>query len=163
MESMTLYQAIQLAVITEQNGQSFYAILAKRFEKDPDVADIFQRLSNDEIAHEATFRKLLERTPKDEKPIDYEKFAYLRALSVSKFFKEGAFKNLDHIRTAEDALSTALNFEKSTKMYYEGLREVLGDEKVLLEAIEEERGHVTALMKVILTNAKFRSLADNWP
>ena len=160
---MTLRKALQLAVATENNGIKFYERLAKRFEDNQDVASIFTRLAKDEIAHESEFNKLLDNITED-KPLDQdpEQYDYLRATSISEFFRSDIFDKIDQITDPTDALIMALNFEKSTKMYYEALALTIGESPELQELINHEKGHVTALMKVILTDAKFRTLADSW-
>ncbi len=164
MNDPTLKQVLQLAVINEQNGERFYQGLALRYRNDPEVHRIFKRLADDEAAHEAQFQKLMDAAEED-KPADriYEQADYLRALSISKFFKKDAFKDLDAIKSPEDALVNALEFEKSTLFYYQGVAEVFGDTPELKALIQAEKEHVTTLMKAILTEARFRTLADNWP
>ena len=73
------------------------------------------------------------------------------------------FNNLDDIKDVQDALVNALDFEKASKVYYEAMAELIGDSPQLLEIINAEKEHINALMRVILTNAKFRGLADMWP
>ena len=158
----TLRKAVQMAVATEQNGMKFYEGLAAKFADDQEVSAIFTRLAKDEKIHEAQFKKILEQTPEGEIEGDEDQFAYLRAMSMSRFFSGETYNDLAKVDTAEDALFEALEFEKSTKAYYDAMTHFVGKAGQLEAIIEEEKKHITALMKVVLTGARFRGLADRW-
>ena len=158
----TLRKAVQMAVATEQNGIKFYEALAAKFADDPEVGEIFARLAKDEKIHEAQFKKIAEQTPEGEISQDDDQFAYLRAMSMSRFFAGETYNDLTNVETAEDALFEALEFEKSTKAYYDAMTHFVGKAPQLEAIIAEEKKHITALMKVVLTGARFRGLADRW-
>ena len=65
-------------------------------------------------------------------------------------------------RTPQDTLENAFSLEKATLLFYEALLDTLGDDASLSAIIQAEKEHVVALMKVILTGAKFRGLGDKW-
>ncbi len=162
MESISLRKCLNLAVVTEQVGARFYDRMARRFADNPDVGPVFAQLSRDEAAHEAQFKILLEEAPEEEVPGDFETRMVLRATAISEFFSQDAFRAFDNIESPRDALAKALSLEKSTLFYYLSLREAIGAQPQLDELIQAERGHVATLMKVILTGADFRGLADQW-
>ncbi len=160
-----LRKAVDLAVITEQNGRQYYQRLAKRFDDEPELGRIFAQLARDEELHEQQFRRLRDGLPAEEpgekqaKPFGAN---YLRAISLSKFFSAGAFDRTEEISEPKDALIQALELEKATKFYYHELAEQLDDSGALDEIIAEERRHIETLLKVILTDARFRGLFDQW-
>ena len=160
-EDFTLRESIQLAVTTEQIGRKFYERLARKFADDKAVADLFARLAEDEKAHEKQFKLLLDRVPQeDNQPERFEVYEFLRATAISEFFRKDYFKRLDEISTPAEALGNALEFEKTTFLYYQAIRDVLGDSEELDAIIETERHHVMAIAQVFLTDSRFRAFID---
>ena len=161
LEEPTVRKSIELAIRTENIGAKFYEELAERFKDEAEIRDIFARLAEDEMTHEKQFSKLLETAPGDEKfgPGQQE---YLKAASISEFFKTDAFKGIAKIAKPEEAIQRAFRFEKSTLFYYQALKDVIGESKELDAIINAEKLHMTNLMKVILNNAKFRGTLDTF-
>ncbi len=161
MENLTLRKAIEIAVATEELGAKRYQELAKKWAGEAEVASLFQRLAEDEASHEAQFRALLKQVPEGKKDLgDDENGLLLRAAATAQFLDKKALE--EAVETPVDALAKALAFERSTLFYYQSIKEVLGESPQLEEMIQAEKAHVTALMKVILSDAKFRGLADPW-
>ena len=165
MQELTLRRTVELAVDTEQRGQCVYNGLADKFSDDAEMSAIFARLAKDEQMHEAQFKQILETIPEGDEPvqIDADSETYIRATALSMFLKYEVFNNLDDIEGIQDALINALDFEKASKVYYEAMAELHGDSPQLDAIIKAEREHINALMRVILTDAKFRGLAEMWP
>jgi rubrerythrin len=161
LEEPTLRKAVELAVQTEQIGKKFYEELSQKFESEKEVHEIFTQLASDEKVHENQFKALLEKLTGDDKIAEKHQ-DYIKAASVSDFFQTDAFDNITKIDSAGQALNRAFNFEKTTLLYYEALRDVLGDSQELNQIIEAEKKHMTNLMKVIINDAKFRGLQDDW-
>lgn len=161
MEKLTLRKAIEIAVATEELGAKHYQELAQKFAGKSDVASVFSQLAEDEVAHEAQFKALLKEVPEEKRSTDDdEQGLLLRAAATSQFFDKKALE--EGVETAADALAKALAFERSTLFYYQSIKEVLGESPQLDEMIQAEKSHVTILMKVILSDAEFRGLADPW-
>jgi rubrerythrin len=162
-EKFTLREAVELAITTEQLGANFYNGMERKFSDDNELKDIFARLAKDEKAHEAQFKTILKSVPED-KPEEqrYELYQFLRATAISEFFRSDSFKDTDAIKDKTEALGRAFAFEKATHQYYQAMRDVIGESSELDAIIEAEKNHVVTLMKVILTDAKFRSLSDKW-
>jgi rubrerythrin len=160
---VSLQQVLELAVATEARGAQYYQQLSEKFSSEQEVAAIFARLSQDERSHEATFRKLLAGAPPD-KSVAPEDDSYLplRAAATSDFFQAETLSDLSRLQTAADALTHALQFEKATLFYYQAAKDALGVGAELDELIAAERAHMTALMRTIISDAKFRGLADPW-
>lgn len=162
-QDLTLRECIQLAVTTEEIGRKFYERLARKFADDKDVAGVFSQLAEDEKAHEKQFKLLLEKVPKEElQPERYELHQFLRATAISEFFRKDYFARADEISTPADALGQALAFEKETLLYYQAIRDVLGENKQLDAIIKTERNHVMAISRILVTDARFRGLSDSF-
>jgi rubrerythrin len=161
-EDFTLRESIQLAVTTEQLGRRFYEGLARKFADDRVVADVFTRLAEDEKGHEKQFELLLDTVPQEEnQPERFEVYQFLRATAISEFFRKDYFMRLDEISTPAEALGKALEFEKTTFLYYQALRDVLGESEELDAIIETERHHVIALAQIFVTDSRFGAVSDS--
>jgi rubrerythrin len=166
IEDITLKKCIEFAVVTEENGAKFYNHLAKKFASNREIGDLFASLARDEQVHKEQFSEYLQNLPEEvgvsEAP---EQIGYLRAMAVSEFFSpyQGPFVDVEKIENRDDALEKAFELEKATLGYYHAIQDVLGEQPALTRVIEAEKSHVTRLMKVMITGAKFRSLQDPWP
>lgn len=162
-EGLTLRKAIQLAITTEQLGADFYKRMEKKFGGQNNLKEIFAQLAKDEIAHEAQFKTILKNTPEDEnEKQQYELYQFLRATAISEFFRKDYFTKMKEITGADEALGKALAFEKSTLQFYQAISDIIGESESLDTIIKAERNHVLALMKIIVSDAKFRGLGDKW-
>jgi rubrerythrin len=159
LDNPTIQKSIELAIKTEEIGAKFYDELAERFKDEPEIRDIFAQLAKDEKTHEKQFKELLGKAPKD-KDIDPEREVYLKAASVSEFFKTDAFKGIAKVEKPEEVIQRAFRFEKSTLFYYYALKDVIGESEELDAIIKMEKQHMTNLMKVMLNDAKFRGTLD---
>jgi len=165
IEDITLKSSLEFAVKTEEIGSEFYDRLAKRFGEHKEIAEIFSRLSKDEQVHRRQFSELLKSAPDEAGATSSpEKREYVKAMSISEFFspKRGPFANVDAIKDRDDALEKAFGLEKATLGFYEAVQDTLGESETLSKVIEAEKGHIVALMKVMVAGAKFRSLQDQW-
>ena len=166
LNKATLRNSIELAVTTEELGASFYKTLADRFQDNSEISELFSILARDEETHEAQFRVLLKKVPANEKEQvgSEEKYQYLAAAAMSEFFsgEEGAMKDIDKIKTRDDALARAFALEKASLLYYHAMEDVLGEEEILKAIIGAEKSHLVSVMKYLMTGAKMRGLSDNW-
>ncbi len=165
IENITAAKCLEFAIKTEEMGAELYQRLAKKFSSDRELSELFEGLGCDEAQHGERFRALGERTlPRFcDQRIPIEQQNYLRAMSISDVFatKELA-RDVESIRSREDALERALNLEKATLGYYQAVREILGEDEVLDSLIAIEKSHVVKVMQLMLTGAKFRGLSDNY-
>ena len=165
LDKATLRNSIELAVTTEKLGASFYKTLAERFQDNSEISELFSILARDEEAHEVQFKALLNKVPANEKEQgSEEKYQYLAAAAMSEFFsgEEGAMKDIDKIKTPDDALARAFALEKASLLYYHAMEDVLGEDKILKAIISAEKNHLVSVMKYLITGAKMRGLSDNW-
>jgi rubrerythrin len=165
LEELTLRKTIQFAVATEEIGAKFYHRMALKFSDEPEVAEVFAQLSRDEQVHQQQFGRLLERVPASfDDQVEYERAQYLRAMAVSEFFgRTGPLQDTDRIQDSAQALAYALGLERAALGYYLAIREQIGESPELETIIATEKQHMTQLMKIITTGAKFRSLQEEWP
>ena len=157
----TLRKSIELAIETEKIGAKYYQELTEKFEKDSVIRDIFAQLARDEKTHEQQFTEILKTLPSEGK-IDPRQQSYLKAASISEFFKTDTFKGIAKAESSAEVMRRAFNFEKSTLFFYSAIREIIGKSEPLDKIIEAEKLHMTNLMKVILEDAKFRGLQDTF-
>jgi rubrerythrin len=165
LEDLTVRKAVEFAITVEELGETNYRRLAKKFGDDPKMAELFGGLADDEAIHRKQFTKLLDEAEKvDDDKLDYERKQYLRAMSISEFFSKnyGPFKDADKFDRAADALQAAFELEKSLVNFYTAMRDILGDNPILEEIIGSEKKHTVAVMKLMMTDAKYRTLEDPW-
>jgi rubrerythrin len=165
IEGLTLHKAVEFAVKTEELGQRIYRKLAARFEDEREIAEIFDKLAQDEARHEKQFRSLLPQVSQDEGISNQEaRHEYLHAMSLSQFFRgEGSlFGGYEDIGDRTDALVRAFELEKATVQYYQAIEELLGENETLSTIIAAEKDHMMRLLQVLMADAKFRGLADDF-
>jgi rubrerythrin len=165
IEGMTLHQAVEFAIKTEELGQRVYRKLADRFADEREIAEIFATLAQDEARHEKQFRNLLPRVPPDEGISNQDaRSEYLRAMSLSQFFmgKGHLFGAYEEIGDRTGALVRAFELEKATVQYYQAIEQVLGENETLGEILAAEKEHMMRLLRVLMADAKFRGLADDF-
>jgi rubrerythrin len=158
---ITLRQAIEHAVKTEQRGAAYYQRMAKTFADNQAVADVFTQLAKDEEEHGSEFSQLLSQVPGGEET-DSEALQMVQAAGLTGELDADNLDKPEDITSPKDALLKALSFERSTLFYYQSLKEALGDSPQLQALISAEKSHVLVLMKVLVTDADFRGLGDRW-
>lgn len=165
LEDPTLRKAVEFAVETEKLGAMFYERMADKLRDEGEVGEIFKTLAKDEFAHGKQFQLLLETLPEGEgiSNLD-EHLALLRLLSRSEFFvgESGLSRNIDAIKTREDALERAFHLEKDTLAYYRELQDILGENKILSSIIQAEKSHLSKVGEYLITGAKMRGLKDKF-
>ncbi len=148
MKEPTVQKSLELAAETERQGARFYSKMAKRFADTGDVAAVFEQLAADEVVHEKKFEALLAGAPED--PITAHQFdrdQYLRAVAISEFIKAEHFVDIDKVETVQAALNHAIGMEKSTLVFYYGLKDEIGGHEGLEAIITEEKNHIVTLTK----------------
>jgi rubrerythrin len=163
IEKLTLERAVEFAIKTEQLGAAFYSKLATAHAEDAELKQMLELLARDEEVHEAQFRSLRDRLP-DDAVLGDDDEEYLRAIAVAEIF-HGGHAALDSGAVAasrEDVLARAFELEKTTVLYYEAMRKVLGPSDVLDAILEAERRHLKQVARYMLTGAKMRGLVDEY-
>ncbi len=161
-EDLSLTKSLKLAIKTEQMGNEFYVKMAAKFADNKDIAGIFEQLAKDEKVHEAQFTKIMETVTEEVGASNYETDQYVKAIAISEFFRVGKAPKPEDIGDEADALGAALAFEKSTLLFYQSLKDMIGNSDQINKIIDAEKGHIVSLSKIILTDAKFRGIHDNF-
>ncbi len=149
MEKFSLREAVEQAVQTERLGHDFYLEMAKRVGDNPQVKDLCEALALKELEHEKKFSELME-TVKDRGEEAWDEVSkYLRAIVESEFFlgKNKSLPSMDRVRSIEDAVRTAIGFEKETLLYFYAIRDVFGEKEVISQIIDEEKSHIVWLSR----------------
>jgi len=163
IEKLTLKRAVEFAIKTERLGAAFYSKLAATFAGDSELKQLLETLARDEEIHEAQFTRLRDELPADAALSDDDE-EYLRAIAVAEIF-HGGHAALDSASTAssrDDVLARAFELEKTTLLYYEAMRKVLGPSEVLDAVIQAEQRHLKQVARYMLTGAKMRGLVDEY-
>jgi len=147
-------EILQMAVEIEKKGKAFYDSVVNAV-KDPKTKDIFQFLADEEVKHEAIFRKMLKDLEIDEGANPYDNteiVLYFRSLIDRKIFPSeqqgGTMK--DELGNPEAAIRIALSLEKDAVLYFNELLNVSHerDKKVIEDIIEEEREHIRRILRL---------------
>ena len=162
LQDLNLRKAIEFAVKTEQIGARVYERLARQFADDAELKQLFEHLGQEEVGHERQFQALLDKVPETGgEDVSHEQQQYLRAMTVSEIFsgdEQGLIKNLDQVKTREDALERALNMEKATLGYYKAMQDILGSSEALDGVIAAEKRHVVHIAKYLLTGEEVKGV-----
>lgn len=147
MENFSVAEVIEQAIQTEKLGYELYLEMARKFEKDNKLRQLFETLAVKEQEHERTFTDLREKVG-DRRVENWEEVShFLRALVESEFFlgKDKALPSLDHLKNIEDAVRYAISFEKETLLYYHSLSKLIGVNAIVDKLIDEEKSHIVWL------------------
>jgi rubrerythrin len=61
-----------------------------------------------------------------------------------------------------EILKLAYEFEKDTYLFYSAIRDVVGENEILNSIIAIEKSHMVKLFNYILSEQKFRGIADKF-
>jgi len=163
LTDLTLRKALELATTIEDRAAQKYEALARKFADDESLGAVFAQLAKDEAAHGSHFTDLIDGVPDDDSLADKEDaLNLLRASAASKALDPDNLSRTDDIRSPADALHEALDLERATLFFYQSLKDVLDESPEVDHLIETEKRHVSTLMKVLVTDARFRGLDDAW-
>ncbi len=139
----------------ETRGEVFYNRLVET-TTDAKLKDMFVFLAKEETKHKEIFRKLHERLGEVELPAWAEEDEYVEYLKFlldsHTLFRLG---DLDHLKnfmgSPEDAIETAMGFEKDTILFFVEMQEFVpeGEKKYIKACIDEERSHLRLLASML--------------
>ncbi|MGE5506887.1 MAG: ferritin-like domain-containing protein [Chitinophagales bacterium] len=148
MQNTAAQDLTSFAISVEENGAAFYRAAAER-SPNPETAQVFRRLAEDEDEHARHFRQLRQSGPP---PLSPEVARYLTALLQAP---ESLFLSLAEAATAGDAraaLALAIQAEKDSILLYQELYEVTKDEaerKHLANLLRAEKLHLLELQDLL--------------
>lgn len=147
MENYSLNEVIEQAVQTEKLGYDFYMGTAAKFREDHSLKELFELLASKEKGHEKKFSEL-KRIVRDDEAVDWDEVSkYLRAIVESEFFlgSHKSLLSLSNVKTVDEAVRSAIGFEKETLLYFYAIRDIIREKGILKEIIEEEKSHIAWL------------------
>lgn len=149
----TADELVRLAVLIETNGEAFYRSL-EGTAPDAGTREVFAYLAAEEERHRAAFEKLRESL-KGYRPVESypgEHAAYMEALAEKNVFtKEAAGRELARkVTSPHEAVELALDFEKESILFFEGMRRLLPQEgqETIDRLVAEEKRHIVRLKEL---------------
>jgi len=141
----TLAEIYDLGIRIEKNGEKFYRDAMKQAWSAP-IVDMLKRLAEEEVKHVDFFEKRVDALKqKRENPLlDEMGASMLKDILGNQTF---SLKDTDvsTIRSVNELVAIAIEFEKDTILFYEMVGSFMTDEesrRELEEIIEEEERHV---------------------
>ncbi|MFP4459884.1 MAG: ferritin-like domain-containing protein [Candidatus Zixiibacteriota bacterium] len=143
---------IKFAISAEENQHKFYSRAAD-IVQNRDLYDTFIFLADEEKQHKKHFQGMLKviDTMDFDKALPEGYFEFLNTLLRDITFIANNFETiLSRIKTAEHAISFAINHEAEFLLYYIELRSMVpGQEQIVIDKIiSEERNHFTMLSAI---------------
>jgi rubrerythrin len=146
---------VRAAVEAEKKGKEFYECLAGRVG-DEKIKALFTDLAQEELKHKDIFQALLDRLEPVEVPAysDQEEYdQYFDALINSHMLFSCGWGEvmLDQVRTEQEALKLAMNFERDSLLFFKEMKEFVpaGERKIIDQCIDEERKHLVRLKQMM--------------
>ncbi len=158
MKTLNLHNAIEIALKVEEKGAEVYNQLSEKYSSNPEISEAFKLLAKDEQIHFNQFlaiKKELPETLDVESEIDKE---FLDTIDPSRFIAKFNLAEADLLQI----LRVAYDFEKETYLFYTAVRDVIGGNDQLNKIIEYEKSHMVKIFNYILTESKFRGIADRF-
>ncbi len=154
-------EVFEMAIRIEENGAAFYRKAAGCQQEGPD-RNFLQTLARMEDRHKASFEQMKEQVSDLEKTRtvfdpEGELALYLMAMADSHGGEGSpdAANRLTGEETIEEIITTAIELEKESILFYTGLKDLvplkLGRDRIN-EIIEEERRHVAQLKGFLKTS-----------
>jgi rubrerythrin len=141
----SLAEVYDLGIRIEKNGEKFYRDAMNQAWSAP-IADMLKLLAEEEVKHVDFFVKRMDALKqKRENPfLDEMSTSMLKDILGNQTF---SLKDTDvsKIRSVDELVALAIEFEKDTILFYEMVGSLMTDEKPrreLKEIIEEEERHV---------------------
>jgi len=142
----------EAAVEKEKRRRAFYAKVCELCT-DQKMKDLFQFLSEEEDKHVAAFTRLRDSLPQETRAEEYdeEMDAYMDSVIDDRLYSK-----VDSAEFVEKAISSktvfqlAIGFEKDAILYFREFLPFLtdADREIVLDLIEEEKGHIRKLADV---------------
>lgn len=141
----SLAEVYDLGIRIEKNGEKFYRDAMKQAWSEP-IAGMLKTLAEEEVKHVDFFVKRMDALEQTrENPfLDEMSASMLKDILGNQTFslKEA---DVSKIRSVEELVAVAIEFEKDTILFYEMIASFMADEaavRELKEIIEEEKRHV---------------------
>ena len=144
----SLHEIYDLGIRIEKNGELFYRKAIKEFPNEG-LKSLLTRLADDEVRHQEFFtrkKEALKDTPEDPEMEETASAILQNILGDQTFsLKE---TNPSDLKSEEELLNLAIEFEKDTVIFYEMLTPLLTGSQALSgleEIVQEEKRHIEML------------------
>jgi rubrerythrin len=142
-----IQELLQVAVVEEQSGVSFYRKFSER-TKDPELKELFSWLSEQEEYHRERFQGMAANLELPETGEQYpdEYVDYLEALAAEGGSSE-AHRKIDQVGSDVEALDLAIQFERDQLWIQKEMGNLLGSnhQSIIDQIIQEEQNHLVRL------------------
>ena len=147
----SIREVVEMAISTEKSGRAFYQT-ASKLAREKSLEELFRYLAEEEGKHLQTFQGFYDTLKEGPETTPYnweEAKLYLKALVDSRFFTrpDQAINLAKEAKSEQEAINSAINFEKDTLLFFYEMLEVikLGDRNLVKKIIEEEKKHIRRL------------------
>ena len=149
-------EIIEMAVKIEKQGFAFYDRALQRNDLSNDATKLLQTLRDEEKVHEQTFLNLREKIDNFDLRSDInwdEAKLYIQSMVNTHLFSkpENAIQLAANARDMKDLISSAIQFEKDTLLFFYFINKFVTKEKskkAIENIIDEEVSHVVKLKKI---------------
>ncbi|AFK06207.1 hypothetical protein Theba_0481 [Mesotoga prima MesG1.Ag.4.2] len=142
---ITVGDMLDIALRIESVGYSYYQKLSEKTSGE--VKSLFVKLATQEREHAAVFRKMLKDADNSLIAKDWEdNVGYLKSYAEISIFPRT--ESIDVPDNINKAISSAVEVEKDSIIFYSDLSSFIPDCKELKDIIEEERRHLHDLVKL---------------
>jgi rubrerythrin len=158
MRNFSLQRVLDIAIKAEEKGMQVYEKLAEKFSNKPEMAEAFSLLARDEQIHLSQFMQLKNSLEAKDISFDEVNSELLSQIGLERYFDK--FASIDD--NVMEILKLAYEFEKDTYLFYSAVRDVVGENEILNSIIAIEKSHMVKLFNYILSEQKFRGIADKF-
>jgi len=142
---ITVGDMLDIALRIESVGYSYYQKLSEKTSGE--VKSLFVKLATQEREHAAVFREMLKDADNSLIAKDWEdNVGYLKSYAEISIFPR--IESIDVPDNINKAISSAVEVEKDSIIFYSDLSSFIPDCKELKDIIEEERRHLHDLVKL---------------
>lgn len=142
---ITVGDMLDIALRIESVGYSYYQKLSEKTSGE--VKSLFVKLATQEREHAAVFREMLKDADNSLIAKDWEdNVGYLKSYAEISIFPR--IESIDVPDNINKAISSAVEVEKDSIIFYSDLSSFIPDCKELKDTIEEERRHLHDLVKL---------------
>jgi rubrerythrin len=144
----SLHEIYDLGIRIEKNGELFYRKAIKHFS-DERLKSLLARLADDEVKHQEFFARkkdVLKDKPEDPEMEETASAILQNILGDQTFSLKEA--NPSDLKSEEELLNLAIEFEKDTVIFYEMLTPLVTGSQTLNgleEIVQEEKRHIEML------------------
>ncbi|MBW6515294.1 MAG: ferritin family protein [Candidatus Cloacimonetes bacterium] len=150
MTDFSVNEIIEMAIQIEKSGYAFYDGALQRKNLNEKGRELLLKLRDQERQHEITFNNLHTKDDFELLDLGSEQEVvsdYLKSIVNYRVFNNpnAAIKTVEQAKDELSLIETAINFEKDTLLYFQGIRDIIKESKakdVLEKIIKEEISHI---------------------